>query len=257
MPADPRTDRIDQGDLAGEAARSIFSKFRTLLEANTAALTTMAKMERMLGGEYIFDRAFMEKSAREVADFAHQAVYAVNAMTGNQYVALYDRFMAIDAAVEDILAGRQEAEDDRPVRLVSRLHLEDLPKVGADGAILGELADQLGLRVSPVFVVTRTAWRDGRLAPAARRAVAAALAESTGGPGTAVTIALTSLAENGAAEHQEIRGVPALAEAVLVALEELTTAVQQALPENSGQRHFRAVVKTMRPALLRGRLTTS
>ena len=34
MPADPPV-------LAGEAARSLFSKFRALLEANTAALTSM------------------------------------------------------------------------------------------------------------------------------------------------------------------------------------------------------------------------
>ena len=43
----------------GRTARSLFSKFRSLLEANTAALAKMAEMERMLGGEYIFDRAFL------------------------------------------------------------------------------------------------------------------------------------------------------------------------------------------------------
>jgi pyruvate, water dikinase len=257
MAIDHKTGKNDPGTLAGEAARSLFSKFRALLEANTAALTTMAAMERMLGGEYIFDRAFLEKSAREVTDFAHQAVYAVNAMTDNHYVALYDRFMAIAATVEDILAGRPGTDDDRLIRPLARLRLEDRPKVGQEGAALGELAGQLGLFVPQGFVVTLEAWSDGRLTGQAREAVATALAHREDGPNaSAVTVSVVMFGTTGEAVRQEARGVPAKAEAVLAALDGVSQAALAELADTVGEIHASALVAAAPAAVMRGQIRT-
>ncbi len=248
----------DQPVLAGEAARSLFSKFRALLEANTAALTSMASLERMLGGEYIFDRAFLEKTAREVTDFAHQAVYAVNAMTGNRYVALFDRFIAIAGAVEDILAGRPDKEDDQPVRPLHRLRLEDGPKAGREGATLGELAGRLGLSVARGFVVTQAAWDQGTLTPRAREAVAAALADAEEGPRAAVVTVTLGLADApGAAARQEIRGVAASAEAVTAALESALRAARAEAGAGAAALRPTALVVATPPAVRRGRIATT
>lgn len=258
MPADHDAIQTAGPVLAGEAARSLFSKFRALLEANTAALASMASLERMLGGEYIFDRTFLEKSAREVTDFAHQAVYALNAMTGNRSVALFDRFIAIAGAVEDILAGRPDKDDDQPVRPLHRLRLEDGPKVGREGATLGELAGQLGLAVPRGFVVTQAAWDQGVLTPRAREAVAEALADPEDGPRAGVvTVALTLADPAGTAVRQEIRGVAASAEAVLSGLD---GALQAALAESGGDaRALRAtaLILATPPAVSRGRIRTA
>jgi hypothetical protein len=248
----------DQPVLAGEAARSLFSKFRALLEAKTAALTTKASLERMLGGEYIFDRAFLEKTAREVTDFAHQAVYAVNAMTGNRYVALFDRFIAIAGAVEDILAGRPDKEDDQPVRPLHRLRLEDGPKAGREGATLGELAGRLGLSGARGFVVTQAAWDQGTLTPRAREAVAAALADAEEGPRAAVVTVTLGLADApGAAARQEIRGVAASAEAVTAALESALRAARAEAGAGAAALRPTALVVATPPAVRRGRIATT
>ncbi|MFU2210014.1 PEP-utilizing enzyme [Solidesulfovibrio sp. C21] len=157
-------------------ARSLFSKFRSLLDSNTAALAKMAEMERMLGGEYIFDRSFLDKAAREVAELTHQTVYALNAMTGNAHVALYDRYMAVNAAVEDILAGRPPAGDEDTVRGLAGLRLEDRPKVGFGPAALGELSGHLGLPVPQGVALTTAAFDDAGPTDAAGRALTQALA---------------------------------------------------------------------------------
>lgn len=222
MPVEIAPPRAGKGGLGGEAARSLFSKFQSLLEANTAALATMAALERMGGGEYVFDRTFLEKSAREVADCAHRAVYALNAMTGNRHVDLYDRFMAINAAVEDILAGRPGPDDERLVRPLGNLRLEDRPKVGREAAALGELAGRLGLPVPPGFVVTPAAWSDGRLVDEAREAVTAFLADAAEGLRLAtVTVAMAPAAGAADPDRRLRHSAPARAEAVIEALEHL------------------------------------
>ncbi|EFL49646.1 pyruvate phosphate dikinase PEP/pyruvate-binding [Solidesulfovibrio fructosivorans JJ]] len=158
-------------------ARSLFSKFRSLLESNTAALAKMAEMERMLGGEYIFDRSFLDKAAREVAELTHRTVYALNAMTGNAHVALYDRYMAVNAAVEDILAGRPPSGDEEPVRGLAGLRLEDRHKVGFGPAALGELSGHLGLPVPWGLALTAAAFDETGLTGAAGQSLARALAK--------------------------------------------------------------------------------
>ena len=65
----------------------------------------MAEMDRALGGEYIFDRAFLESSVRELSRLTHQVVYSLNAMSGNGYAALFDRYQSIKDVLDDILAG--------------------------------------------------------------------------------------------------------------------------------------------------------
>ncbi|MEA4857606.1 MAG: PEP-utilizing enzyme [Solidesulfovibrio sp.] len=255
MPFDATAGRVRPDAPAGDA-RAFFSKFQALLEANTAALAAMAGLERMLGGEYVFDRAFLEKSAREVTDFAHQAVYALNAMTGNRHIDLYDRFMALAAAVEDILAGRPEPGDDALLRPLHGLRLEDRPKVGRDAAALGELAGRLGLPVPRGFVVTPAAWDEaGGLVPTARQALAEALEDPESAPESpAVTVSATAAAPGGEPVTLSRAGVPALAEPLAAALEELGREV--AAKAGTAARPSATVLATP-PAVARGRLRTA
>uniref|UniRef100_I2PYK5 Phosphoenolpyruvate synthase/pyruvate phosphate dikinase n=1 Tax=Desulfovibrio sp. U5L TaxID=596152 RepID=I2PYK5_9BACT len=254
MPAEDAAGSRLPGGPARDAARSVFSKFRALLDANTAALATMAALERMRGGEYIFDRAFLEQSARQVADLTHQAVYAVNAMSGNRYVALYDRFMAIAASVEDILAGRPGADDDRPLRPLSRLRLEDRAKVGPDAAALGELSGQLGLPVPRGFALAAGAWADGTLTAEAGQALAQVLADPAClGQAAGVAVAVAGERTDGTAVRRQASGLPPRAEAVRDALSNLARDVRS---EGAGDSGLFAMVAAAGPAGLRGRMRT-
>ncbi len=139
-------------------ARALFSKFRTILDSNTAILTAIAQMERMLGGEYIFDRAYLEKSAREIADLTHRTVYAINAMTGDAHLDLYDRYAALNAEVEDILAGRRDPGAGIPVLPLRDIRLEDRVLVGDHAAALAEIAGRLELPAPDGFAVAEAGW---------------------------------------------------------------------------------------------------
>ncbi|HYA42316.1 MAG TPA: hypothetical protein VEF34_13500, partial [Syntrophobacteraceae bacterium] len=88
-----------------EWVRSLFVKFQRIQKHNTKALEIMAEMDRALGGEYIFDRAFLESSVRELSGLVYQVAYSLNAMSRNGYVPLYDRYQSIKATLDDILAG--------------------------------------------------------------------------------------------------------------------------------------------------------
>jgi len=256
-PEPPRRTSRTSGHIAPEeSARSVFSKFRALLEANTAALTAMAAMERMRGGEYIFDRAFLETSARAVADYAHQAVYAVNAMTGNAHVALFDRFTQVAAAVEDILAGRPEPDDALLVRPIGRLRLEDRGRVGEEAAALGELAGQLGLPVPRGFALSHAAWDAQGLTPAAREALAAALGDPDTGLHGPAKVRVTATGPHGDTARQETLSLTAKAETVAATLAGLARAAAADLGLRPDQATFAALLLATPPATLRGTIET-
>ena len=256
-PEPPRRTSRTSGHVAPEeSARSVFSKFRALLEANTAALTAMAAMERMRGGEYIFDRAFLETSARAVADYAHQAVYAVNAMTGNAHVALFDRFTQVAAAVEDILAGRPEPDDALLVRPIARLRLEDRGRVGEEAAALGELAGQLGLPVPRGFALSHAAWDAQGLTPAARQALAAALGDPDTGLHGPAKVRVTATGPHGDVARQETFSLTAKIEAVAATLVGLAGAAAADLGLRPDQATFAALLLAAPPATLRGTIET-
>ena len=84
---------------------SLLSKFQRIQRLNTKFLELMAGMDRALGGEYIFDRAFLESSVRELTDHVYQVVYSLNALSQNRHLSLFDRYLHLRATLEDILSG--------------------------------------------------------------------------------------------------------------------------------------------------------
>jgi len=60
-------DTAPQGGMEPGGVRFVFRTFKRILALNTQALERMAQMDRALGGEYVFDKAFLESSVRDVA----------------------------------------------------------------------------------------------------------------------------------------------------------------------------------------------
>ena len=142
-----------------EAIRSIFSKFRRIQKLNTRALGIMAEMERALGGEYIFDRAYLDRSVRDLSGLAYQVVYSLNALAGNRYIDLYDRFQAIKTTLEEVLAGGPGALASHLVLPFSELGMEMEPLAGTLAVSLAEVRNRLGLAAPDGFAVTVTGCR--------------------------------------------------------------------------------------------------
>jgi pyruvate,water dikinase len=166
--------------------RTLFSKVQTILRCNTKFLGKMAEMERLLGGEYIFDRNFLARTTAELCALAHQAIYSLNAMTLNGHLALYDRYQEIKAALDGVLAGNVEAAPPLTMPL-GEADLESAWLVGRRASALAELRERLDLPGPEGFAVTAKGFQvlhqaAGEFPEQLTRAVAGEL-ESLGGRG--------------------------------------------------------------------------
>ena len=139
--------------------QSLFNNFRRILFLNNAILSNMAKMEQALGGEYIYDKAFLENTVRTIASHVHHVTYNLNALTGNAYISLYDRYQEIRTILDDILSGNTRALACPPVLPLSDIGWELEPLVGIDLVCLAELRHHPGIHGPDGFVITSEGTR--------------------------------------------------------------------------------------------------
>ncbi len=142
------------------SARFLFRSFKRILGLNTAVLERMAQMDRALGGEYIFDKAFLETAVRDVCRLTHLVAYHLNGMAGEGYVELYDAFLAVKDALEDILAGGMGPLAGRRVLPFKEIGWEMEPLAGLCSVGLAVLGRTLGLPAPDGLAVTVTGMRD-------------------------------------------------------------------------------------------------
>lgn len=136
--------------------RSLFRKFRRILELNNKVLERMAAMERALSGEYVFDRAFLQASVRDLGVQVHQVAYSINALSDDRYLTLYDRFETLRNALDDILSGGLGPWAARLTLPSADLSWESEALAGPHAVILAELRRHMGLPAPDGFVVTAT-----------------------------------------------------------------------------------------------------
>lgn len=134
--------------------QALFHNFKAILELNNTALASMAEMEQALGGEYIFDRPYLEDSVRRMSSLVHHVVYCLNALTGNAYVPLYDRYQDILSVLDAILAGSHADFEHEPVLLLDAIGWELEPLVGIEAVCLAELGRHSGVHVVHGAVLT-------------------------------------------------------------------------------------------------------
>ncbi len=134
--------------------QSLFNNFRRILFLNNAVLENMAQMEQALGGEYIFDKTFLETTVRTIASHVHHVTYNLNALTGNAYIPLYDRYQDIRTILDDILSGNTRALACPPVLPLRDIGWEMEPLVGIDLVCLAELRHHPGIHGPEGFVIT-------------------------------------------------------------------------------------------------------
>jgi pyruvate, water dikinase len=139
--------------------KALFNNFRKILQLNTLVFEQIGAMDRALGGEYIFDRNFLESSVRTIASHVHHVTYNLNALTNNAYVPLYDRYQEIRIILDDILAGNTKALACPPVLPLESLSWELEPLVGIDLICLAELRHHPGIKARDGLVISSDATK--------------------------------------------------------------------------------------------------
>ncbi|WP_243360209.1 PEP-utilizing enzyme [Fundidesulfovibrio terrae] len=138
------------------SARFLLRTFKRILECNTLALERMAQMDRALGGEYVFDKAFLESAARDVCSLTHRTAYHLNGMADEGYVDLYDAYLRVKDALEDVLSGGMGPLAGRRVLPFSEIGWEMEPLVGLCNVGLAVLGARMGLPAPDGLAVTVT-----------------------------------------------------------------------------------------------------
>ncbi len=138
----------------------LFKKFKSILERNNRILTLMADMGDKLGGEYVFDRRYIESACEELSDQIFKLVSDLSILNRCRNVPLFVAFEAVRQEIADELAGRHHFPDTPPTLPLSALRADMGEAAGGKFAMLGELRNVLQLPVPDGFVVTTRAFAE-------------------------------------------------------------------------------------------------
>ncbi|WP_029461010.1 PEP/pyruvate-binding domain-containing protein [Solidesulfovibrio alcoholivorans] len=138
----------------------LFKKFKSILERNNRILTLMADMGDKLGGEYVFDRRYIESACEELADQIFKLVSDLSILNRCRNVPLFVAFENVRQEIADELAGRHHFPDTPATLPLSGLRGDMAEAAGGKFAMLGELKNVLQLPVPDGFVVTTRAFAE-------------------------------------------------------------------------------------------------
>ncbi len=144
---------------AATVAATALSRFRRILENNNRIIERIGRLEQALGGEYIFDQAFLHTSLEQLAELVREVVYSLNALAGQRYPGLYERFTAITNHLADLATGGPGPYDSYLALPYRVLHRDLDYLVGNKNAILAEIANQLKMPTPDGFALTATAYQ--------------------------------------------------------------------------------------------------
>jgi len=138
----------------------LFKKFKSILERNNRILTLMADMGDKLGGEYVFDRRYIESACEELSDQIFKLVSDLSILNRCRNVPLFVAFESVRQEIADELAGRHHFPDTPPTLPLSALRADMAEAAGGKFASLGELKNVLQLPVPDGFVITTRAFAE-------------------------------------------------------------------------------------------------
>jgi pyruvate,water dikinase len=137
----------------------LFQSFRELLDYNNQALDLMADMGEKLGGDYLFDKHYVETVVAQLEEVVYKVVYDLNLITPKKYLDLFEVFERAKLEIHGELDSRFTLPRGEYVYPLRELTKEMSDYVGEKMATLGELQNRLGLKVPEGFVISTYAFK--------------------------------------------------------------------------------------------------
>lgn len=138
---------------------ALFSKFQEILELNNQVLELMADMGDKLGGDYIFDRQYIDSSCQRMSDLVYKLIYNLNSLAPKKYFELNEAFRRINSEIEEELAGRLVIPHTDYVMRYELITRDFVDVVGGKNANIAELKNQLELETPDGFAITTRAYQ--------------------------------------------------------------------------------------------------
>ena len=137
---------------------TLFGKFREILSLNNRVLELIAGANDKLGGDYIFDRNYIETTIREITSDVKALVYALGDISGGRYMALRGCFDRIEQDINDILAGRPASSEKDLVLPYSRINKDFINEVGGKNASIAQVGNYTRIKIPEGFAITARAF---------------------------------------------------------------------------------------------------
>ena len=137
----------------------LFVRFHQILEENNKAMELIAEMEDKLGGQYVFDRKFLEDNVSNIERVVLRSAYNFNFIANNKELEIYSVIESLARQLRLELAGKVVIPSGQNV-----LALEDIQEV-MDEAVGNKVYNLFRINtlpqvnVPPSFVVTIGGFR--------------------------------------------------------------------------------------------------
>ena len=135
-----------------------YQAFRSLLGYNHQVLRTMGDMQEKAQGGYLFDRAYIRSSCRDLLSGIEHIIGELNTLADNRYADLVIPFQRCMAEIQARIDPKIEIPEGPYVRRLQEVGRDDLPAVGGKFSPLGDIAKDPSLNVPPGFVITTQAF---------------------------------------------------------------------------------------------------
>ncbi len=156
--SDVRQRLLGAGPAAVEPA-IVFERFRSVLNSNNQALEIIADLGEKLGGDYIFDRHYIETGVERLGSRVKASIAALNGLCGNRFADLNSIYDGLNAELKRILAGTEDRKGPQVMGFDS-VHFLDWEIVGGKGARLAEMYQDTSLQVPPGFIITTRTYHE-------------------------------------------------------------------------------------------------
>jgi pyruvate,water dikinase len=140
--------------------KDLFIRFHQVLEENTKAMEIITEMEDKLGGEYVFDRKFLEDTVQNIKAVVLRSAYHFNAITNNKYSEIYEVIESLIRQLQQELSGQLVFSHGQNV--VALTHINDTMSdaVGNKAYKLSKVVQLPQTAVPPAIVVTVVGFRN-------------------------------------------------------------------------------------------------
>jgi pyruvate, water dikinase len=113
-----------RGERGSISFNDLFVRFHQILEENNKAMELIAEMEDKLGGQYVFDKKFLEDMVSEIERVVLRSAYNFNFITNNKELEIYGVIESLAKKLQQELAGKLVIPSGKNV-----LALEDIQEV--------------------------------------------------------------------------------------------------------------------------------
>ncbi len=146
-------------DKERELIKKKYQSFRELLSSNNQVLELIADMEEKLSGDFPIEKYYIEQKFTAISELVKHIIDKLNELSGNAYLALYDKFKEIYSDIEKFLLHKSEIQPSKNIFHMDEIDKELIDKLGGKNAHLGEVRNRIHLPTPDGFAVSAYAYK--------------------------------------------------------------------------------------------------